>query len=694
MKLSKIDIIISIFTIISVSTLSFLLYKDFTARIQAGNITPIGTIVYKNNIAQRKYGSQVIWENIKQHETVYNYDSIRTDSNSSSILTLYNGAEIALAENTLIVINMAPGDLTIDFTQGDITVAGSKNLKIATEDAIINADDSKINLKKEDNVFNLSVESGTAIVGGQIIDPNKNAIITGGTTEVKEKLFSNMIPAPGKYFIASSERIPVRFSWNSSQQAAQSIEISSSRTFGSILISANAQNNSFNTTLNSGIYFWRIRTLGNNPLYSDIQSFTILNDNRIVPLSPSDSQNFSFVSNPPIINISWDACKAASSYELLVSRDPDFNNVIQKLSPTNSNISLANLAEGEYYWKVRAIYPFINYDPLPYAPVRKFSITKGDTIIAPVLTNPGDSAQLSKVSLKNKPEIFSWTPANDTGKYELQISTDENFRNIIRKVDSNSLHVPVGGDLNVGTYYWRVLFIASNNQIHPSKTRSFQIVELEPVIPIHPPNNGLINTSSSNNVRFSWIDRNNCGNYQIEVYQNKELTQLLNSTRSISTTIEIPIDIKSNIFWRVILFDKQDNKITTSNTFTATIAGSLKKPEFTFPMENQNVDMINYNSLQFSWNRIEGASYYRLKLYQQLPEGPRLVFSNQVNTNSYSFTKLTDLTIGNFYAELEAAQNINNSVQYSDINRLYFLISLGKELVSPTITTPATIYVN
>ena len=50
--------------------------------IDVGDLEKVGTITFKRQIAQRKYGSQVIWEEIEKNTPVYNNDSIRTAEES------------------------------------------------------------------------------------------------------------------------------------------------------------------------------------------------------------------------------------------------------------------------------------------------------------------------------------------------------------------------------------------------------------------------------------------------------------------------------------------------------------------------------------------------------------------------------------------------------------------------------------
>ena len=40
----------------------WLLYADFTTRLEKSGGVRLGTITYKKNIAERKYGDQILWE--------------------------------------------------------------------------------------------------------------------------------------------------------------------------------------------------------------------------------------------------------------------------------------------------------------------------------------------------------------------------------------------------------------------------------------------------------------------------------------------------------------------------------------------------------------------------------------------------------------------------------------------------------
>ena len=84
MKLLSSDFLALGISAIIISTFSVLLYADFTKKIEVDGVKQIGTITFKREIAQRKYQSQVVWEEVKQSYPVYNNDSIRTSEDSES----------------------------------------------------------------------------------------------------------------------------------------------------------------------------------------------------------------------------------------------------------------------------------------------------------------------------------------------------------------------------------------------------------------------------------------------------------------------------------------------------------------------------------------------------------------------------------------------------------------------------------
>ena len=91
---------------------SYYLYLDFNAKPGLRGAEKQGFITFKYKVAQRKFPSRMIWEDVEQMLPIYNKDSIRTDVLSEAIVTLNNGVKIELDPDSMFVLNIH--DKTVD----------------------------------------------------------------------------------------------------------------------------------------------------------------------------------------------------------------------------------------------------------------------------------------------------------------------------------------------------------------------------------------------------------------------------------------------------------------------------------------------------------------------------------------------------------------------------------------------------
>src|SRR5271157_5574126 len=103
-----------------IMTCSALLYAELTRRVESSGAKQIGTIVFKREVAQRKYASQVIWEDLEQNTPVYNNDTVRTAEMSEARINL-NGTYVNLDENSLILLSLTKEGININFSHGSIS---------------------------------------------------------------------------------------------------------------------------------------------------------------------------------------------------------------------------------------------------------------------------------------------------------------------------------------------------------------------------------------------------------------------------------------------------------------------------------------------------------------------------------------------------------------------------------------------
>ncbi|MCP5493219.1 MAG: FecR domain-containing protein [Leptospiraceae bacterium] len=109
-------------TIIIILLLSLYLLWDTTRDSDIGNRKPIGKVASTINDIERKLGARVVWKSIERNNTIYNYDSIRTNSISRTTVELNDKTKVSLAEDTMVFINTNPEKLDINFIRGEISV--------------------------------------------------------------------------------------------------------------------------------------------------------------------------------------------------------------------------------------------------------------------------------------------------------------------------------------------------------------------------------------------------------------------------------------------------------------------------------------------------------------------------------------------------------------------------------------------
>ena len=157
---------------------------DLMQTINLKNAEPVGEVIIRKNIVQRRLSNRVLWDRLDSLSSVYDGDLIRVAELSEAALST-GSASIELGENTLIrirregkseglQIKMSEGNLSVTTQQGSgkITI-DVKGRKIQTkEDSSV----SIFNVSSEVDTMVLKVNEGTV----QIIDDDNITEIKNG----------------------------------------------------------------------------------------------------------------------------------------------------------------------------------------------------------------------------------------------------------------------------------------------------------------------------------------------------------------------------------------------------------------------------------------------------------------------------------------------------------------------------------
>lgn len=204
------------------------------------------------------------------------------------------------------------------------------------------------------------------------------------------------------------------------------------------------------------------------------------------------------------IDLAWEQLCLATGYELQIAKDKDFtlkinpavNNagtvkavtgsIIIDMDSTNMTNPAAWLAPGtlpeagaSYWWRIR-VYKSATGQLAwsPWSDARSFIVKPGFIINTPyygvMLLSPNNGC----VGCKVKPASFSWSPYQDATKYQIDVSKDPEFKQMLVTATTSTTAYEYNGTLDYSTnYFWRVKALEINGQNIPSDwsaTFSFQ----------------------------------------------------------------------------------------------------------------------------------------------------------------------------------------------------------------------------
>ena len=239
------DFIIGIICLIGMSFALVYFWRDLNISFINASKSPIATIYFKKNTAQRKLLNGNIWERLKTATPIYDGDRIRTAGLSEAYTVFNDGTRIDLYENSLIQVYDLKKKRSVDFVNGSMHVkAGKKDQKkddvlvVKTGTKVITFSENTAAVVAKDssseNTETVTVTSGAVLMEETIpdvISPNgskpntKTTIIQAGDTFRAEALpveinkFAVLMPPP-HYSVTKTENgdCTLPFFWENSEQ--------------------------------------------------------------------------------------------------------------------------------------------------------------------------------------------------------------------------------------------------------------------------------------------------------------------------------------------------------------------------------------------------------------------------------------------------------------------------------------------
>lgn len=635
------DVVIVLFCL-GVCGLSLLFFwKDLNKFSTRSDKNQIASIYFKHKIAQRKFNDRVVWERLSQNAPLYNEDTLRTADFAQAIIRFKDGTVLDLYENTMlqifyseeegVKINVDGGDIRIDSSEG------SKNVTLAMDGgSVVKLDaGSKMvaKINHESEVQNFEIQTGSAAVVSD--SGNVESFYAGESLYIekdggisRKPVTVTSISRDLKLLNLKQEPVPVKLEWktDSSKDEKTLVTVQTSRTkdFSTIDSTFTTDDvSSLDVKADNGTLYWRVYTEDskNEPVVGKVSVHEV---EGIKINSPAQGNEFSYREKLPKIVFSWNGNDYASRYKLEVSKTADFLNPVVNEEIEGTSYSLETLAEGNYFWKVTPFYPLNNIGYSSPCETRNFNIVKNLEIKAPALLLPQDNSKL--VLKENTPSVFAWKSDVKDSEYEILVSTDEAFGNVVLKESTKLTRFSRElGDLKLtdGEYFWKIIRHSNEkDDINPeSEIRRFNVSHYIPGINrlIYPPEGYEVEKVKFCETKFMWkladeyLKAGKKSHLQISAKEDFSVgVKDFNLEDSFLDNLKLE---SGKYFWRVGVESEDKEIFTEKRSFV--VLNPLGAPEFTFPENNSVLLTVKNTQTRFTWTDVPGADSYTLKIFDQ-----------------------------------------------------------------------------
>ncbi len=552
-------------------------------------------------MAQRKYLTQVVWEAIEQNFPVFNNDSIRTSDLSEAVIHLFDGTDINVDENSMIMLSTLEGGININFDHGSISAnrSGGQGADIAainikSQDATVSIDKSNIQLTQLDNQeLDLTVSNGSAKVKSgkeeTIVKSNEKALISADRkdTKILKLQFNLKEPSPNNFFLVDTPKSEVLFNWELTGNFTNiTLDISRDRSFKKIVSSKkNLTLNSDKNTMDAGVYYWRISALNSDNKkteYSETRKFNIIYRKPVKLVTPSENEIIKHSSSQNTVSFRWTEDELASGYTLEISQDKDFTAVLHRVNTTLKNITIDNFTAGQYFWKVTSSITIGGENIVKTTQPSAFSIDKAKLVEPPQLISPLMNEKIDVAMVKSKGLVLSWNNDPAFSSYKVELATDKDFINRLfvqpRKVNFSEVNT----DLPAGKYFWRVEgIVRTDDKVPYSQTGEFEIIVKENIALLSPSENFEIKippNAKKHDIQFSWVKSDLKGNYKLQISKTPDFLEYKTYGFKEESSGTVPVPGTGDFYWRIILTNVQNREILRSN-----VSKFIIKPEDIIP---------------------------------------------------------------------------------------------------------------
>ena len=511
---------------------SFLLYRGLRPEVEIGDRQQIGTVYFKNRVAQRKLQGVAIWQDLGQESPVYNRDTLRTEELSEASVKLLDGTKIEMDQNSMIVLAVSAKAAQIRFAGGSVRAvgsgsAGSKGVEITAGDRTIETSKGDVQLssaKKGELVVSVRKGEAKLTVAGQErkLKENEQSTVAGNKVDIRTVDIRPTAPADN-HRLYTTNRAQIHFAWTGVSGAAI-LEVGTDRSFGR-LHSKRTATDATTAALPPGLYYWRVRSADGKGT-STVRRISVLKTEAVRLYSPLNRATVEMRESKRLVSFSWSRSDTASSYFLEIADNAAFSGM-SRVQTSGSSLA-REMGPGAFFWRVRTL----PAEAETVSTTFRGALVRSEVRVRHVLLSPADSLSRSRKQINDGGLFFNWLAQDGVERYALELAADPGFTKIVHRSANANAYSQFRGDLAAGVYYWRVSASASGRTtVSPVRRLTVNDSLAAPQI-LAPSNGAVVDMSDRSSLDFSWSSVPGADRYRLELVRKRDGRRIVAETVS------------------------------------------------------------------------------------------------------------------------------------------------------------------
>jgi hypothetical protein len=378
------------------------------------------------------------------------------------------------------------------------------------------------------------------------------------------------------------------------------------------------------------------------------------------PIQPAQGTEISFRKDAPSVHFSWTRMDAATAYLFEIAGDKDFAKPVRRDRTTLEGITVNDLAEGTWYWRITPLYAMSLLGERPEREVRTIVVRRRPEMVALTPTMPASNSLFLVQEVAAKGVGFSWHPEGEAVEYEVCLSKTKNMEDaVIQRTAVQAWLTLSGSDATVlaspGAWYWAVRWKDQEGNLSPySEPRPLRGIDGALAVKLSfPPEGYTIADSLVGSTRFAWKSNLN----------TKEVFQLSSDASFSSVTWEEQSEAGTLIgrqwktgtwYWRIKTLNADGSDLHKTEARMFRVVDPLAQPKLTSPTGTGPIRLRKEDPYTFRWEKVPAADYYQFELHFVPEQGAEVPLYSTTLEGTQLEVPLGGYRQGNYAVQLQA----------------------------------------